>query len=135
MAGIDGLQTTITGIGEDIIMFISEKPITSALIGTSVLGATTLGIVGIRKRRKKKKTTRGRSRDRKYISKQKHETAYQKRRKKAGKKTYGKKYKTKTTKKTKKRVGKVYYTKKGQPYKIMSSGKARFIKKKKGGKK
>jgi len=32
------------------------------------------------------------------------------------------------TQRHKKRVGKVYYTRKGQPYKIMSSGKARFIK-------
>jgi len=31
--------------------------------------------------------------------------------------------------KTKKIVGKIYYTKKGQPYKILASGKARFVKK------
>ena len=29
----------------------------------------------------------------------------------------------------KKVVGKIYYTKKGQPYKIMPNGKARFVKK------
>jgi len=31
--------------------------------------------------------------------------------------------------KTKKIVGKIYYTKNGQPYKILKSGKARFMKK------
>jgi len=34
----------------------------------------------------------------------------------------------KTKRKTKKIVGKIYYTKKGQPYKILASGKARFVK-------
>ena len=36
----------------------------------------------------------------------------------------------------KKVVGKIYHTKKGQPYKIMPNGRARFVKKtaKKGGK-
>jgi len=38
--------------------------------------------------------------------------------------------KRKTTKrKTKKIVGKIYHTKNGQPYKILASGKARFVKK------
>ena len=36
--------------------------------------------------------------------------------------------KHKTKRKTKKIVGKIYYTKKGQPYKILASGKARFVK-------
>jgi len=36
--------------------------------------------------------------------------------------------KRKTKRKTKKIVGKIYYTKKGQPYKILASGKARFVK-------
>jgi len=38
------------------------------------------------------------------------------------------KTKRKTKRKTKKIVGKIYYTKKGQPYKILASGKARFLK-------
>ena len=37
--------------------------------------------------------------------------------------------KRKTKRKTKKIVGKIYYTKNGQPYKILKSGKARFMKK------
>jgi len=36
--------------------------------------------------------------------------------------------KRKTKRKTKKTVGKIYYTKNGQPYKILASGKARFVK-------
>jgi len=36
--------------------------------------------------------------------------------------------KHKTKRKTKKIVGKIYHTKNGQPYKILASGKARFVK-------
>jgi hypothetical protein len=36
--------------------------------------------------------------------------------------------KRKTKRKTKKTVGKIYHTKNGQPYKILASGKARFVK-------
>lgn len=62
-------------------------------------------------------TKRGWAMDRKRRSKQKWEVTYQ-RRKKKGKSRRG-----------------IHYTKKGQPYKIMSNGRARFIKKSKGGKK
>ena len=37
--------------------------------------------------------------------------------------------KHKTKRKTKKIVGKTYHTKNGQPYEILASGKARFVKK------
>ena len=37
--------------------------------------------------------------------------------------------KHKTKRKTKKIVGETYHTKNGQPYKILASGKARFVKK------
>jgi len=139
---LDGLQDTLSGIGETIKSFISEKPITSALVGAGVVGTATLGGVAVAKARKKtkKKTKRGASRDRKFISKQKHE-AWRRRKKPA--KIYKKKgkYYSRTPlrkagkRSSKKKVGKIYYTKKGQPYKIMSSGKARFVKKSKGGKK
>jgi len=36
--------------------------------------------------------------------------------------------KRKTKRKTKKTIGKIYHTKNGQPYKILASGKARFVK-------
>jgi len=37
--------------------------------------------------------------------------------------------KRKTKRKTKKTVGKIYYTKNDQPYEILPTGKARFVKK------
>jgi len=37
--------------------------------------------------------------------------------------------KRKTKRKTKKIVGKIYHTKNGQPYEILTGGKARFLKK------
>ena len=67
------------------------------------------------KRGKIKHTSRGWRQDQRRRSKQKWEVAYQRRKK-------GKK-------RSSSRRG-VHYTKKGQPYIILSSGKARFIKKK-----
>ncbi|GAI22734.1 unnamed protein product, partial [marine sediment metagenome] len=95
------------------------------------LAVTQIARKAVKKRAvSKKPTTKARPRkkrsklswqlDRARISKQKHEVAYQKRKKKL--KRSG----------SKKRVGKIYYTKKGQPYKILRSGKAMFIKKSKG---
>ena len=127
---------TLSGLREDVQSFIAEKPLATVGIGAGVVGVTALGVVaGVLKKRKKKSTkkrtakSKGRSRDRKFRSKQKHELAYVRRKRKAGKKITRPKYKTS---KSKKRVGKTYFTKKGQPYKIMASGKARFIKKRKG---
>lgn len=118
--------------------FVRKNPVTSGVgvAGGVLAGVTAIQIVRKAKRKtsktkaKRKKTTRkkGGSRDRKFISKQKHEQAYIRRKRKAGKKITRARYKTKTSK-SKKRVGKLYYTKKGQPYKIMASGKARFVKK------
>lgn len=138
MMGIEGLQGIIGEITEDVKQFISEKPLATAGIGAGVIGATAFGVAVAKRKKKtrakkkklvkKKKTKRGRARDRMFRSKQKHELAYVRRKKRAGKKI------TRPTYKTRKRVGKIYHTKKGQPYKIMASGKARFIKKSKGGK-
>jgi len=137
MVGLNGFDTTlsISGILDDA-KEILKTPIGSAtagaVIGGAVVGGSILGVQAINKATKssssrKKKTKKGASRDRKYISKQKHEVAYQRRRKKLGKKTYGKKYKTKShISKSKKGI---HYTKNGQPYKILASGKERFIKK------
>ena len=101
-------------------------------VGLTALGAGLVGVgagVGIaalvggktKKKARKSRSKRGRithtkrgwKQDRKRKSKQKWEVAYQKHKKKHH---------------SKKRKG-VHYTKKGQPYIIMSSGKARFIKK------
>jgi len=121
--------------------FVRKNPVTS---GVTVAGGVLAGVTAVqivrkvkskaaktKAKRKKTTTKKGGSRDRKFISKQKHEQAYIRRKKKAGKKITRARYKTKTSKRTtKKKVGKLYYTKKGQPYKIMASGKARFVKKK-----
>ena len=65
------------------------------------------------KRRRITHTKRGWKQDRKRKSKQKWEVAYRK-------------HKRKHHSKSKRGI---HYTKKGQPYKILASGKARFIKK------
>ena len=144
--GARELQSSIIqGVGE-ASEFVRKNPVTS---GVSVAGGVLAGVTAIqivRKARKKstkrkaksKKTTarktkskrkkygghtkRGWKLDRAKRSKEPHELAYQRRKRAKGKTT-------------KKRVGKLYYTKKGQPYKIMASGKARFVKKSKGGRK
>lgn len=129
-AGIEGIKSEIM-----------EHPITSVGIASGA-GVISGGIAGTlvtsrsssnRKRRKKsyKKTSRGRKRDRMFKSKQKHEQRY-KRKKKY--KVYGKKgyqYPKRRKSSSKKRVGKIYKTKNGQPYKILASGKAKFIKRRK----
>lgn len=116
--------------------FVRKHPVSSAVtIGGGVLAATQ--VVRIVKKSKKKKATKkkkkttskrapGKKRskrswqlDRARISKQKHEVAYQ-RRKKA----------LKSKSKNKKKPG-IYKTKTGQPYKILASGKAKFIKRRK----
>lgn len=119
-------------VGATILNAITENPVKSAIIGGTAL-AGTAGIVAVgatvARKKKKAKTKRGRSRDRKFISREKHERAYQRRRKRKGKKTTGKYYKTKNKKTTKKRGRKVYYAKKtGQPYILLRNGQARFIK-------
>ena len=126
----EGLQSSFGGIASDIRSFVQEKPITTALMagGASI---TAGGIVAVtrkrkktaRKKAKKKRTKKGRKRDYKFRSKQKHELAYVRKKRKAGKKITRPRYKTK-----KSRRG-IHYTKKGQPYKILANGRARFIKK------
>jgi len=117
----DGLQTAI---GE-VANVITEHPIGSALGVAGVVGAGA-GLVAVassgRKKSTKKKarkkikhTSRGWKQDRKRRSKQKWEVSYKRRKRKGRRGT--------------KRRG-VHYTKNGQPYVIMSSGKAKFIKRK-----
>ena len=129
---MESILGTLGGIGEDVKTFIIEKPLTTVAIGVGAVGVGAgVALLATSGKKTKKRTKRGRSRDRKFISKQKHE---RNRKRKKGAKIYKRKGKwlsrTKRagTKTTKKRVGKVYHTKKGQPYKIMASGKSRFIK-------
>jgi len=110
----------LTDIKNDIGSFISQNPIGTALgIGAGVVGAGLVGAALIGSSRKKK-TSKGRARDRKFVSREKHERRYKR-------KTPGKRYKSKKRKSSTGRKG-VKYTKNGQPYIIMASGKARFIK-------
>ena len=127
---------SIMGIVDEVKAKL-ENPLV-ALAGGVVLGAgITAGVSAIVKRRKKSSkkkkkfkshrrkkssrkhkrithTSRGWKQDRKRRSKQKWEVAYQKRKKN----------------KSSSRKG-IHYTKNGQPYKILSNGRARFIKKRK----
>ncbi len=121
------LKNGITGTIESIGGVVSNNPsavIGSALVGGALVGATTAAIISRKKasskssRKKHKKIThtkRGLKQDRKRRSKQKWEVAYQKRKRK--KKSH-----------SRSRKGK-HYTKNGQPYIILASGKARFVKK------
>lgn len=96
----------------------------SALVGSLVKRKSTRRkSVSSRKRgRRIKHTKRGWKQDRKRKSKQKWEVAYRKRKRSRS-----------SPRHIRKRKGSrgIYYTKNGQPYKIMSNGRARFIKRRK----
>jgi hypothetical protein len=128
----------ICGIGDfqdEAITYVGEHPIGTALgVGTVALGVGVAAgaIIGAKAKKKIRRSTtkRGRSRDSRFKSKQKHERKYKRKRKY---KVYGKKGwihpKIKKRKVNSKRRGKIYYARKtGQPYIILSNGKAKFIK-------
>jgi len=120
----DGLQS---GIGE-AVSFVAEHPIGVAVgaAGTALAagGIVALATSGTKKKAKRKArkkithTSRGWKSDRARRSKQKWEVAYQKRKRKLKRRG----------RKGSHRRG-THYTKNGQPYIILKSGKARFIKK------
>jgi len=140
---LEGLQTTLGGIGDDVTTFISENPITSAAIGAGAVGLG-VGVVALASaggKSKKKTSKRGRKRDRTFKSKQKHEQRYKRKRKykkygtkgwiqPAGKRTKRRRHHCKRHGHYHRTRG-VHYTKNGQPYIILRSGKARFIKRRK----
>ena len=118
---------------DDAIGIIQDNPLGSAvgagIIGAG-LGATAVAVMGgsgktgskrtysaSGKRKRITHTKRGWKQDRKRKSKQKWEVAYRKRKARRGR-----------IHKSSKRKGK-HYTKNGQPYIILASGKARFVKK------
>lgn len=119
-----GLIDNVTGI-------VKDNPLATA-VGAGVVGVgagVAIGAaIGARNKKKTRKssikrkrikhTKRGWAQDRRRFNKrQKWEVAYRKRKKKHGKS------------RSKQRRGKVYYARKtGQPYIILSSGKAKFIK-------
>lgn len=102
-----------------------SNPLISAgvgVVGGAVIGSVVTASIISSKRKKssKRKSTKsrsGRARDRKFSSREKHEQRYKR-------KTPGKRYKT--HKKSRKGI---HYTKKGQPYRILANGRARFVKK------
>jgi hypothetical protein len=118
---MEGLTNVKNLIGENQAAAIGIAAGSAAVLG---LGTAALLSAGSKKRKAKSK--RGRKRDRIFKSKQKHEQKY-KRKKKY--KIYGKKGFINPKSKSKKRSGKVYYARKtGQPYILLKSGKAKFIK-------
>lgn len=110
---------------------IGENPAASIGIAAgsaAVLGLGAAALISASSKKRKAKSKRGRKRDILFKSKQKHEKKYKRKRKY---KIYGKKgyINPKKKKSTSKRRGKVYYARKtGQPYILLSSGKAKFIK-------
>lgn len=127
--GFENVTSTASKLFSGTTEFIRAAPVTSAAIaGLAGSAAGVLGTTAIsrstktkRKSSSKRKRKKGRSRDWRYASKQKHEVAYRRRRRKLGKKSYQKYYK--------KKRGRVHYARKtGQPYIILASGKAKFIK-------
>lgn len=134
---LDRLQNGLsTGIG-DIKTIASENPIgTAVVIGSTIAaGGVIAGLVIAKSKKRNKKsnskssrkkhrrikhTRRGWMQDRRRRSKQKWELAYQRR----------KKHKKTIHHKSKSKKG-THYTKNGQPYIILSSGKAKFIKRRK----
>ena len=135
MGNLSSLTETIGTWKAGLNEFISDNRTALGYVGVGAvgvaLGATGGYLLGKRvakkkrtykNRSKRKGTARsrsGRSRDRLYISKQKHEQRYLRTHPKRRK--TGKYYKSK-------RTGR-HYTKNGQPYIILKSGKARFVKK------
>jgi hypothetical protein len=102
----------------------------AAAVGGIAGGLGVAALVGNSKKRKKiSHTNRGWKQDRARRSKQPWEVAYQKRkRKKARNKRRSPSHSRSKRKHSSKRG--VKYTKNGQPYIILSTGKARFIKRK-----
>lgn len=122
---LEGLQSFVGGIGEDVKTFITEKPIQTAVIGAGVLGAGALGVgaLVVKKRKKaKKKVSRVRKKSKKKL------TPLMKRRKKIiARKGRQTPYTARGGRDRSTR--RIRHTKHGQPYIILKSGKARFIKK------
>jgi hypothetical protein len=138
MSIIDDVKTEIGEALTNAGNLVANNPITTA-VGAGAVGAaagviTTAALLSTgttsSNKKRKSKTKRGRSRDRKFKSKQKHEQRYKRKKKYKvyKRKGYINPKKSKHKKASSRRKG-VHYTKKGQPYILLRSGKARFIKK------
>ena len=100
--------------------FVRKNPVTSAV---SVGGGVLAGVTAIQVIRKKRKSSTKAKKSKRRVSKTKPKTRRKVSKKKKPAKRKGKKWYGKTQNK------KIYKTKKGQPYVLLASGKARFIKK------
>lgn len=117
---IQTLQTGLNKLQNGLSTLIANNPIASVGVaaGSGLIAGGVLGSTITKKKKKKSKSKTKRSKKR--TSKLK----YRNKRKKSGRKT------PRTAGKRKDRSSKrIRYTKKGQPYVLMKSGKARFIKK------
>lgn len=116
-----GLLESVTSAAQGVKDFVSENKAavlgSAAVAGVAVAG-TALAIGASKARKKRSK--RSYKQDRARRSKQPWEVAYQKRKKK--KKRHSSKHSRGGLGKRK------HYTKNGQPYIILKSGKARFVK-------
>jgi len=132
----DGLLAGIGDVAGDIKAFASEKPLTTAVIGAGSVGAVALGGVAIAKARKKTKkktkttkkktTTKRKTKGRKLKF---GSPAYRKKYLNKGKKKRARpKYARTAGKRKDTSTRRIRMTKNGQPYVILASGKARFIK-------
>jgi len=134
------LTDDIIGIGQDFQSAVTGKPIVSAVVGSVAVGAVGVGVVkAVKARKKTKKKTKKSTKKKKTTKKRKTKG----RKLKFGSKAWRKKYLKKGKKKTKRSGAKyartagkgkdtstrrIRMTKNGQPYVILASGKARFIK-------
>lgn len=120
--GLDNALSTVEGIVRDNTTAVVGSAVVVGAVGGAVITSVIQSKTGTSKSSKKKRakikhTKRGWKQDRARRSKQKWEIAYQKRKRKKKHHSH-----------SKKRKG-MHYTKNGQPYIILASGKARFVKK------
>jgi len=130
---MDGLLSGIGDVVGDIKAFVVEKPIATAVGGGALVGAAVLGGVAIAKSRKKskKKTTKRKTTKKKTKGRKLKfgSPAWRKKYIKKGKKKSKRpKYARTAGKRKDTSTRRIRMTKNGQPYVILKSGKARFIK-------
>lgn len=119
----DSLNTLSDGLS-NVTNLIKENPLAAAGAAVGTAAVVGGGIAAISASRKKRRSRSGRARDRRFKSKQKHEQRYKRKRK-------YRKYKSKKWHRDTRMRGsrKIYYARKtGQPYIILPSGRAKFIK-------
>lgn len=125
---LEGLQSLIGRIGEDVKTFITEKPLATAGISAAAVGATALGVAAVVKKKKISKISKTRKKKKTSKVRKKKLTPLMKRRKKIiARKGRQTPYTARGGKDTSTR--RIRHTKHGQPYVILANGRARFISK------